>query len=63
MDQSPQVKMPGPFRAWCQDRWLQHKDELDCYHLVLDYDMQEYFHRHKWFLRQQFRKEGRGSWD
>ena len=33
------------FRLWCQEKWFEHKDELEAYQQPLPYTAQEYFEK------------------
>jgi hypothetical protein len=46
------------FRAWLQDMWYQHLDELDSYGLTKpDYTSAVYFQRFRWWLRAEYRRQ------
>jgi hypothetical protein len=48
--------MMKTFRLWLQEKWFEHRDELDSLHLgVPDYTIQEYFNRHKYWLKREYR--------
>ena len=45
------------FRMWCQEKWFEHKDELEAYHQPLPYTAQEYFQRYKYWLKREYRHQ------
>jgi len=55
----PQFKMPSHFRAWVQEKWFEHKDEiLSWEHREPNYTMEDYIKKNKWLLRKMYRDEG-----
>lgn len=42
------------FRQWLQDRWFEHLDELDAWHLPRDHDLKQYFNRYRWWLKREY---------
>ena len=47
-----------PFRAWLQEMWLQHLDELESYHLPSPaYSLAIYFRTYKYWLRREYRHQ------
>jgi hypothetical protein len=48
--------MMKTFRLWLQEKWFEHKDELASLNMgVPDYNIQEYFNRHKYWLKREYR--------
>ena len=44
------------FRHWCNEMWYQHREELlSIGERNIDYDMQYYFNKYKWWLRDQYK--------
>ena len=49
---------PTPFRAWCNEMWMQHKDEIFVWeHKQPEYDSTYYFQKHRWMLKQMFKDQ------
>lgn len=48
------------FRAWCQEKWYEHCDEILSWsgHNV-KYLSSDYFGKYKWWLKRQYRAEVR----
>jgi hypothetical protein len=42
------------FRSWCQEKWFEHKDELEAYGQPLPYTSQDYFSRYKFWLKREY---------
>lgn len=49
------------FRAWLQERWMEHKDELDGLGIQVDYDVQHYYNKYKYWLKREYRHATRRS--
>ena len=50
------------FRAWLNQRWLEHKDEvLTVTGRVCDYDLGVYFNKYKWWLKRVYKETQRGQ--
>lgn len=47
------------FRAWLQEMWMQHKDELEYLGQRLDYDVADYFNRYKYWLKREYQHQMR----
>ena len=49
----------NPWRDFVSEMWFKHKDEVLLWSgkPVTDYDMKDYYHRNKWFLKEKFKKE------
>ena len=45
------------FRMWCQEKWFEHKDELESYGQALDHTAQQYFTQYKFWLRREYRHQ------
>jgi hypothetical protein len=46
------------FRAWCMDKWYEHKEELLlCEKRITEYSSKEYFAKYKYWLKRQFQYE------
>jgi hypothetical protein len=45
------------FRAWCREKWFEHKDELEAYGQTLPYTSQEYFAKYKFWLKREYRHQ------
>jgi len=43
------------FRHWLQNKWYEHKDELESYGQDLPYSAKEYFARYKYWLKREYR--------
>ena len=43
--------MKHSFRMWCQEKWFEHKDELESYGQPLLYTADQYFARYKFWLK------------
>lgn len=50
-------EMPSPFRAWLQNKWFEHKDEVTMWGGVPPEDSRAYFLKYKWWLKTMYRKE------
>jgi len=47
------------FRNFCNEMWYKHKDELLEWEKTLpQYDSNYYFRKHRWFLKNLFKKRG-----
>ena len=43
------------FRAWCNEMWYDHVDEIEIWTGKLpNYDAKEYFTKYKWFLKREY---------
>ena len=43
------------FRAWLQNLWYEHQAEVrDWEGKIVQYDMNYWFNKHKWFLKQMY---------
>lgn len=51
---------PNPWRDFVSEMWFKHKDEvLSWTHkAVTEYELKEYFHKNKWFLKREFKLRG-----
>jgi hypothetical protein len=45
------------FRNWCNDKWFEHRDELEIYKQPLPYTSKEYFQRYKYWLKREFKHQ------
>ena len=45
------------FRAWLQEMWYQHKEELEGLGQKCDYDLQHYFGKYKYWLKREYRHQ------
>lgn len=45
------------FRSWLQERWMEHKDELDSLGIRCDYDVQVYFNKYKYWLKREYQHQ------
>jgi hypothetical protein len=45
------------FRHWCQEKWFEHKDELESYHQKLEETSQQYFEKYKFWLKREYRHQ------
>ena len=50
------------FRRWCHNLWLDNCAELESYRL-LPYTMQEYFQKHKYWLKREFQHRKKSKID
>ena len=50
----------NPWREFVQEMWYKHKDEVLAWthRAVTEYEITEYYHKNKWYLKKQFRSEG-----
>ena len=52
------VKKPlGPFGVWLQNKWFDHKDEVDRWGGTPFTDVRAYFKTYKWWLKSLYKKE------
>jgi hypothetical protein len=49
--------MKHSFRMWCQEKWFEHKDELEAYQQPLPYTAREYFNRYKFWLKREYKHQ------
>jgi hypothetical protein len=47
----------GSFRHWCNEKWFEHKDELESYGQPLCYNAQQYFERYKYWLKREYKHQ------
>jgi hypothetical protein len=47
----------GYFRNWCNDKWFEHRDELESYGQRLPYTSREYFQKYKYWLKREFKHQ------
>jgi len=45
------------FRQWVQEKWYEHLEELDAYHITPEPSARVYFNKYKWWLRRQYKIE------
>lgn len=45
------------FRTWLQEKWMEHKDELDSLGLKCDYDISAYFNKYKYWLKREYKHQ------
>ena len=45
------------FRAWCQEMWFQHVDEMSAYGQRLPYTAKEYLAKYKYWLKREYRHQ------
>lgn len=45
------------FRNWCNDKWYEHRDELESYGESLPYTAQEYFAKYKYWLKREYKHQ------
>jgi len=45
------------FRHWLQNKWYEHKAELEEYSQPLSYNLDEYFARYKYWLKREYRHQ------
>lgn len=50
-------KLPSAFRAWIQNKWFEHKDEVLMWGGRPPEDAQAYFSKYKWWLKTVYKKE------
>lgn len=50
----------NPWREFVSEMWFKHKDEVLAWEkkAVTNYTIEDYYHKNKWYLKQQFRKKG-----
>jgi hypothetical protein len=51
------------FRMWCQEKWFEHKDELEFYGQSLSYDSRQYFERYKYWLKREYQHQQKQATD
>ena len=51
---------PHSFRMWCQEKWFEHKDEIESYGQPLLYTADQYFARYKFWLKREYRHQQNG---
>lgn len=52
------IELPGvcmSFRIWLQERWFQHKEEMEHWAQPVNYDLRYYFNRYRWWLKREYR--------
>lgn len=55
IERQPSMKT---FRFWLQEKWFEHRDELESMHMgIPDYTIREYFNRHKYWLKREYRHQ------
>jgi len=47
----------GSFRHWCNEKWFEHKDELESYGQPVRYPAKEYFSKYKFWLKREYRHQ------
>lgn len=45
------------FRMWLQERWFQHKEELESFGQLCDYDVKHYFNKYKYWLKREYKHQ------
>ena len=45
------------FRFWCQEKWFEHKDELESFKQPVLYGPKEYFAKYKWWLKREYKHQ------
>ncbi len=45
------------FRAWLQEMWMMHKDELSVLGQQCDYDLAHYFNKYKYWLKREYKHQ------
>tara|TARA_Y100000385_G_C12779007_1_gene502672 strand:- start:31 stop:300 length:270 start_codon:yes stop_codon:yes gene_type:complete len=54
----PIYNEPSEFRCWCNEMWMQHKDEIFIWEQRLpEYDSTYYFRKHRWMLKKMFQQQ------
>ena len=54
----PETVFPSEFRSWCNEKWMEHKDELFQWENKFpEYDSTYYFRKHRWMLKKMFQEE------
>lgn len=43
------------FRHWCQDKWYEHREELEAYRQPVNYNTQDYFNKYRWWLKREYK--------
>lgn len=54
------MKHESEFRYWCRNLWLDNCAELESYK-QLPYSLQEYFQKHKYWLKREFQHQQRSK--
>jgi len=49
--------MKHSFRMWCQEKWFEHKDELESYGQPLEHTAQQYFEKYKFWLKREYKHQ------
>lgn len=52
-------KLSSPFRVWITNKWYDHREEVAIWGGEIYGSPEEYFRKHKWFLKTVFQKEKR----
>ena len=45
------------FRQWIMEMWYRHREECESWNSASCKDAQEYFQKHKWFLKKKYQQE------
>lgn len=45
------------FRAWLQQKWYEHREELELYKEPLHYDLRGYFAKYKYWLKREYQHQ------
>jgi len=48
---------PRSFRHRCNEKWFEHKDELESYGQPLLYTADQYFAKYKFWLKREYRHQ------
>lgn len=48
---------PHSFRMWCQEKWFEHKDELESYGQLVTDTSKQYFAKYKFWLKREYRHQ------
>jgi hypothetical protein len=52
------MNIPSEFRSWCNEKWMEHKDEVYIWEQKFpEYDSTYYFRKHRWMLKKMFQEE------
>ena len=49
------------FRMWCNEKWYEHRDEMESYCQGLPYTSKEYFNKYKFWLKREYRHQLRNK--
>lgn len=48
-----------PFRQWLQEKWFEHREELESFGQTCEYDVKHYFNKYKYWLKREYQHQVR----